>query len=182
VKRIHKVGLALATGAIAVGGLAGIGTLAQAADPTTTPSATPAGTGGDAEGRGRHGGGRLGAELAARLAEKLGLDEAAVAEALDAAREATRPAEGTQDAAARPDRAEREAALAAALASGLGIDEARVTEALDAIRADAQAARKEAFSDRLAQAVTDGTLTQAEADAVQKAADAGVIPNGGGRR
>ena len=79
------------------------------------------------------------------------------------------------------DREAREAELAKALAEKLGVEQAQVQTALDEIQAERQAERAEALQDRLDQAVTDGTLTQAEADAVTKAVEAGVI-GGGGRR
>ena len=61
------------------------------------------------------------------------------------------------------------------MAGKLGIDEAKVKTALDEIRAERTAQRATALKDRLAAAVKAGTLTQAEADAVQKAFDKGVI-------
>ncbi len=61
------------------------------------------------------------------------------------------------------------------MAGKLGIDEAKVKTALDEIRAEHQAQRATALKDKLAAAVKAGTLTQAEADAVQKAFDKGVI-------
>ena len=78
----------------------------------------------------------------------------------------------------RPDPAARDAELAKALASKLGVDEAKVTAALDEIRAAREAERTKALGDRLAAAVKAGTLTQAEADAVTKAAEKGVIDVG----
>ena len=99
-------------------------------------------------------------------------------EALRAFREANRPttppAEGT-----RPDRATREAALAKSLAESLGLEESKVTAALAELRTAAQAGRSGALKTRLDAAVTDGTLTQAEADAVAKAVEKGVIGGGG---
>ena len=69
-------------------------------------------------------------------------------------------------------------ALAASLAKSLGIEEAKVTAALEELRTAEQAKHAAALKPRLDQAVKDGTLTQAEADAVTKAAEKGVI---GGR-
>lgn len=74
------------------------------------------------------------------------------------------------------------AELATQLAEKLGIDQAKVTTALGEIDDEATATRKEAFSTKLDEAVAAGTLTRAEADAVLKAAEAGVIPIGGGPR
>jgi hypothetical protein len=71
--------------------------------------------------------------------------------------------------------AEREAALAKALASKLGIDETKIKTALQEIRTAHQAERGAALKAKLDAAVQDGTLSRAEADAVQKAVDQGVI-------
>jgi len=115
------------------------------------------------------------------LASKLGVEEAKVTEALKAFREANKPAAGTDKPAegTRPDPATRQAELAKSLATALGVDEVKVTAALAELRTAEQAERSAALKTRLDQAVTDGKLTQAEADAVTKAVENGVI--GGGR-
>ncbi len=77
---------------------------------------------------------------------------------------------------------DREGDLAAQLAEKLGVDQAKVTTMLEEIRASHEADHKAQFTTRLDQAVTDGKLTRAEADAVLKAAEAGVIGMGGGPR
>jgi hypothetical protein len=111
----------------------------------------------------------------------LGVDEAKVTDALKAFREAnkptTPPTEGTEGT--KPDRAAHEAALAKSLAAALGIDESKVTAALEEIRTAAQEERAAALKTRLDKAVADGKLTQAEADAVTKAVEAGVIGGAG---
>ncbi len=173
-KTTHKIGLGLAAGALALGGAAGAATLARADDPTATPTAGATATPGAGQ-RGQHGGQR-GSHDAAALATKLGLEESVVSDAMDAVRTAQRSADKTGTAA------EREAAHVKALAAELKVDEATLTKALAEIRAEAGQKRDQAFSSRLDEAVSDGTLTQAEADAVRKAADAGVISKGGGRR
>lgn len=185
-----RIALGLSAAALALG--AGLG-VAGAASATTTPSPTPsapavAGDGAAGERGGHHGRGGMDRgdrleNLAAKLAAKLGVEEAKVTEAFQSFREAnkpgTRPADGS-----RPDRDAIESALAKSLAEALGIDEAEVTSALEEVRtearAEATAARAEALKTRLDAAVADGTLTQAEADAVAKAVEKGVI--GGGRR
>ena len=186
-KTSHKIGLGIGAGALLLTG-AGFAGIAQAADPTAspTPSSTASGgsQGGRADGRGHHGprGGAMGVS-AAKLAEKLGVDETKVAEALKEAHSALRPAKdatGGSTPAARPSSADRQAALAQKLASALGIDEAKVTEALKALETERAEARTTELQTRLDKAVTDGTLTRTEADAVKKAVDAGVI--GGTRR
>jgi len=189
-----------AAGALALGVGLGIAGYA-AADPTSSPSPSPStsssadpghrGGPGDHRGPGR---GMVDADLAKQLAEKLGVTEAEATEALKAIREANKPsadptarpsadptARPSADPTARPTRpdpAEREAQLAAQLAEKLGVDEAKVTKAFEEIRAARQADRAAALKSRLDSAVEAGTLTRAEADAVTKAVEKGVI---GGR-
>lgn len=171
---------ASATGALVLGLGIGVAGLASA-DPTTSPSpsatpstsvspATPSGGAGDH----RSGPGRGHRErLASSLAAKLGVDEAKIRTALRDYREANRPTTHPERGAVA--RAKNDAALAGALAKSLNVDQAKVTTALTEIRATRSADRAEAVAHRLAEAVKAGTLTQAEADAVQKAADAGVV-------
>ena len=85
-----------------------------------------------------------------------------------------------------PGRAERQAErrdrLAEALAQELGIDKAKVAAALDKVdeqvRTEARADRQAALKERLDAAVAEGKLTQEQADAILKAAEAGVLPGG----
>ena len=176
---------ATATGALALGVGLGVAGLASA-DPTTSPSPSPSASasaspstpsGGTGDHRGGRGGVRGGGVredgLAGQIADKLGVDEALVRTTLQDYREANRPA--TRPAPGTADKTEDDAALAKALAQALDVDQAKVTAALAEIRTARQAERDQAVEDRLATAVTDGTLTQAEADAVKKAADAGIV-------
>ncbi len=186
-KTSHKIGVGAAAGIISVGSLLGVA-LAQA-DPTDSPSSSSSAAAQDSSemsaGMGGRHHGRVGMNpqaSAAALAEKLGLDETSVADAMQAAREATRPerpAEATEPT--ETDRSAQQAAFVKELASQLGVEEADVTQALDELRAAADAERQASFQTRLDAAVTDGTLTQSEADAVMKAAKAGIIGFGGGR-
>ena len=85
------------------------------------------------------------------------------------------------------DKSSRQQELAAALAKELGVEESKVSAALDKVREEqkknapaqgekpAQADRLAALKERLATAVSAGKLTQAEADAVVKAYEAGVL-------
>ena len=93
---------------------------------------------------------------------------------------------------AEPDNADREQRhaerrdkMAELLATELGVDKAKVAEALakveDQMQGDMKAERQAALSERLAEAVAEGKLTQAEADAILKASEAGVLPGGPGR-
>ena len=131
-------------------------------------------------GKGLGMGGGLGADLSA-LATKLGVDETALKDALKAVRDEFRASHTPGQGTTKPDPATMQDELATKLASKLGIDAAKVKAALADLRASEQAARQKAFDDKLAKAVTDGKLTQAEADAVKKAAKAGVIGMGGPR-
>jgi hypothetical protein len=89
----------------------------------------------------------------------------------------------TDDRAAR--RAQQQDELATALANELGIDKAKVAAALEKVQTEREAAAKaERLADlktRLDAAVTAGKLTRAEADAILKAAENGVLPQGLGR-
>jgi hypothetical protein len=82
------------------------------------------------------------------------------------------------------DREAKQNELAEKLAKELGVDPAKVKAALDKIQSEEQAAGKAdrlaALKQRLDQAVKDGKLTQAEADAIYKAAENGTLPAGGG--
>lgn len=194
-----------AVGAAAVVIGLGVSQAARADDttPTPTPSATstqgnanqgtPGGTPGKAWGPGgRHGGigkgmgmGKgigKGVDLSA-LATKLGVDETKLTDAFKAVRDEIKasrtPGQGT---ATKPDATALREAFATKLAAKLGIDAAKVKTALADLRAAHEADEQKAFDDRLAQAVKDGKLTQAEADAVKKAARAGVIRMGHGPR
>lgn len=180
-----------AAGVLALGVGVGIAGLASA-DPTSSPSSKPSassttgpGRGGPGHGhRGGPGRGAFDGDLAKQLAEKLGVDQAKVTEALQAVREANKPTSRPSTGASpserpnRPDPATRDATLAKQLAEKLGVTEATVTKALEEIRAERQSDRAAALKSRLDEAVKAGTLTQAEADAVTKAVEKGVI---GGR-
>ena len=179
-----KKKIALGTSAAALALVAGLGLAggASAADSSSSDATTgttqsaPAERGGP---DGHRGGGR---EMASGLAEKLGVDESKLSDALDTFRKANkpteRPADGTKPDGTEQDRTAMDAALAKSLADSLGIEESKVTGALEELRAAAQAERATALKSRLDAAVGDGTLTQAEADAVTKAIEKGVL---GGR-
>jgi hypothetical protein len=189
-ERSKKGALSLGATALALG--AGFGVSGMAATTTAAPTPTPTSSSpssgtteaphfdGGWHGHGYgHGYGRghgvLGRDRAA-LAAKLGVDQSKLEDALRTFRQTNRHARNADGT--RPDRAAKEAALAASLAKSLGIDEAKVKAAFDELRTQAQMDRAAALKGRLDQAVKDGTLTQAEADAVTKAVEKGVI---GGR-
>lgn len=104
-------------------------------------------------------------------------------EALRAVREETKPTTKPtpgQDKSnqVRPEPGDRDAALAKALAGKLNVEEAKIKTALDEIRATEAGDRAAALKTKLDAAVKAGTLTQAEADAVTKAVEKGVIDGG----
>ncbi len=183
--------LAVAAGVLTLGAGVGAATLASA-DPTPSPSTSPSQTapapapekGGPDGHRGPGGRGDRGLmqqELAKTLASKLGVTETSVTKALKTFRDTNKPAgkptPGAKPApgTAKPDPSARDAAMATSLAKSLGLDVAKVTKALDEIRAAGRADRAAALKTRLDAAVKAGTLTRAEADAVTKAVDRGVI-------
>ena len=196
-----KVASVAAVGAAAAAIGLGVSQVARADDATATPTPSATSTQGDpnqgttdstpGNGRGwgpggRHGGGLgpgmgmgkgmgKGADLAA-LATKLGVDQTKLEDALKAVRDELKAGRTPgQGAATKPDPATMQDELATKLASKLGIDAAKVKAAFADLRAAHEADEQKAFDDRLALAVKDGTLTQAVADAVKKAAKAGVI-------
>ena len=188
-------GVAAVAAAAAVIGL-GVTQVARADDAsTTTPTPTATSTQGDPNrgttdsgngGKGwgpggRHGGMGMGmglgrgADLSA-LATKLGVDQTKLQDALKAVRDELKASrKAGQGTATKPDPTTMQDELATKLASKLGIDAAKVKAAFADLRAAHEADEQKAFDDRLAQAVKDGKLTQSEADAVKKAAQAGVI-------
>lgn len=169
---VAGVASAASTTSAAPGASSASATDNTAADNTTSESTTDGPRAGHRGDRGA---------LAAGLASTLGLDEDKVTEAIEAFREANRPAAGSGETggATKPDRFARDAELAASLAETLGLKESKVAAALEEFRSSARTERAEALKTTLDAAVGDGTLTQAEADAVTKAIEKGVI--GGGR-
>ncbi len=159
--------------------------------------------GGSVDGqRGGPGGGMMGLRGidTAALAQKLGVEESKLNEALQSLRQSQGPGgapgqgqlsgNGTGQAteggqgqlpAAPPGESgagDRETEIAKALAQALGLEESTVTTAI-------QEVRTEANKKVLDQAVSEGKLTQAEADAVAKAAASGIAEvrgAGGGPR
>lgn len=202
----RKTAGALIAGGAAAAIALGVGAAARADTTTPTPSPTTSsapGQPGSAHGQhsdpgqgngkgwgpgGRHGMGGfggmgrfgLGGDVAA-LAQKLGVDETKLRTALGAVRDELK-AERKADRAngTTPPKAQALGDdFANRLAKQLGISADKVKTAISDLRAAAQASRQQAFDSRLDAAVKAGKLTQAEADAVKKAAKLGVIGMGG---
>lgn len=191
-KKLAALAAAAATAfALGVAGAAHADTSAPTTSSTTTSSTTPSSTNpsgadghhGGGPGSGHRGGFGFGdADDLTALATELGVDKSALSTALGAVRDELKPATGARPApGTRPDVAAMQKQLATTLASKLGISATTVDAALTELRTAHDADRSKAFADRLAQAVKDHKLTQTEADAVTKAAKAGVIGMGGRR-
>lgn len=77
-------------------------------------------------------------------------------------------------------RAEAQRDMAERLAEELGVDVDKVEAALEKVRSEMQAEHQaqhlESLKERLDQAVSDGELTQEQADAILEAAESGVFP------
>lgn len=172
----RKIALGVSAAALVAGASLGVTGMASAATTATSePSASASATPGDGNdgGFGRHGRGGVDA---GSLADKLGVEESAVSDALETIRDEARSGD---DDGIRPDREAVQAALAASLAEALELDESTVQAALDELRTEQQEERAAALQDRLDAAVTDGSLTRAEADGAAKAVELGII---GGHR
>jgi hypothetical protein len=128
-------------------------------------------------GMGRFG---LGGDVAA-LAQKLGVDETKLRQALGTVRDELK-AERKADkgkGTTLPKLGVLSDDFAAKLGKQLGMSADKVKTAVNDLRTAAQASREQAFTSRLDQAVKDGKLSQAEADAVKKAAKLGIVGPGG---
>ena len=172
-----------ASGLVVAGVVAGgilAGTLgAQAADESDdrAPGAGPAFA------HGHHGGpggpGRPGGE---ELAKALGVSEEKLQSAFKAIRDDVRPADRRADGPpTRVERTKLRGELTAALAEELGLSEAKVEAAFDKVQKAHAADRREALTDRLDDAVEDGTLTKDDKASVLKAFNAGVLGGPGPR-
>lgn len=176
-------GVAGVTFAAAMG--VGMTQLAQAETPAPSPTTSAFTADGDNTRSGRsdlHGRGGNGFATAA-LATELGLPEDSVSDALAAARDQVdvdRPSSDATEAERDAVKADRQAAFVSALASELDIEEAAVTTAMSELQSEKEATKAAADKVAIDEAVTDGKLTQTEADAVQKAVDAGVVSVRGG--
>ncbi|MCU1632565.1 MAG: hypothetical protein JWM61_1217 [Micrococcaceae bacterium] len=177
----RKIALGAGAAALVAGASLGVTGMANATTVTPEPSASASaepreeGRGG---GSGRHGGGFD----PAGLAEKLGVGESEVTDALQSLRDDARSgADENADAGTKPDREGMRSDIAASLAEALGLDEATVRTALDELRTEQQEERSAALQERLDAAVSDGSLTQAEADGAAKAVELGILRGGGPR-
>ncbi|HEX2356046.1 MAG TPA: hypothetical protein VHI50_06260 [Micromonosporaceae bacterium] len=164
----RKRAVVLGLSGLAAGALV-LPAVASAADPTPSPSASSPSSPDPRGAGGHHGPG--GGEMVGSLASELGVTEQRVRDALDAVRERLRDAGRPDDA----DREARRAAFAKALAAELGVSEERVTAALEKARSAAEADRTARLTEGLDAAVRDGKITQADADAVLRVAEAGVL-------
>jgi hypothetical protein len=172
----RKIALGAGAAALVAGASLGVTGMADATTATPEPSVSASaepreeGRGG---GSGRHGGGFD----PAGLAEKLGVGESEVTDALQSLRDEARSG-ADADARTRPDREGMRSDAAASLAEALGLDEATVQTSLDELAAEQQEERSAALQERLDAAVSDGSLSQAEADGAAKAVELGILRGG----
>ena len=192
-KTTKKIALGLVGGVIAIAGPLGVVAAANATTPTPTPTSSAApwpgghgvGMGGwSARGGAMNGAGYGATAVADYLAEKLGVSSDAVAAALQqyhVDNPVTAPGGALSDA----DLAARQKAEAGYLATALKVDAANVQAALESFQTDRQATMTTQITERLSAMVKAGTITQAQADAILAAHDAGqpmmLGGHGGGR-
>ncbi len=189
-----KVALGIAGGLIVLGSGFTAASIASAESPAPTPTPTPGQSWQRGGGYGRMGGGatatnpnaglRNGSGYGAvanaeYLAGKLGVSQDAVTAAL-LKYHATNPMQTRGRDLTDAQQAAQHASLAAALAKELNVPEATVLEALNSQSDARQADRTADLKASLDQAVKDGRLTQAQADAILKAHEAGVRMGGMG--
>jgi hypothetical protein len=187
-----KIALAIASGAIVLGSGFTAATIASADAPTPNP--TPSQSWQRGGGYGRMGGGtattnpnaglRNGAGYGAvanseYLAGKLGVSQDAVTAAMQKYH-TTNPTQSRGRDLTEAQQAAQHADLATFLAKELNVPEATVLDALNTQAETRQADRTSDLKASLDQAVKDGRLTQAQADAMLKAHEAGVQMGGMG--
>lgn len=139
-----KTGLAIGAAVIAVGGVIGVGTLANAAGNATTTTGTsqmgaPGAQSQSGTQMGAPGGqqGGVPTQLVQGLATKLGIDQSTVQTAVEAAMQQVQSA-GTQPqtGTSTDPREAMDAQLAPIIAQKLGVDEAKVTAAMAELRTE----------------------------------------------
>ncbi|MFV0429870.1 MAG: hypothetical protein ACK5KO_10660 [Arachnia sp.] len=171
-----KLAAGIVGGIAATGLVVGGAQLAMAEDDQTTPtpsiSSSAQAPGDHSRVRAGRGGG-FGLDSQA-LAKKLGVTSAELDDALEDVHLDMNDADD-DDATTSGDRDARHEAMIQALADELDLDPATVRTAMDELWTERDSQRAAEVNQRLDEAVADGTLTQAEADAVRKAVDAGIV-------
>lgn len=186
----RKLALAIGGGALIIGSGIGVAGIARADTPAPTPTPSPAWGSGAGYGpmrggatpadatRGLRNGTGYGATANTEyLAGKLGVSQEAVTAAMQKYH-AANPAELRGRDLTADQLAGVHARLAAFLAKELGVPEATVLDALNSQDDARQASRVAQISANLAEAVKAGRLTQAQADAILAAHQAGVGTGG----
>lgn len=189
----RKIALGVGGTLIVLASGLGVATLANAepTDPTPSPSPTQAWQRGGGYGRMaggtaanpnaglRNGAGYGAVENAEYLAGELGVTPEAVTAALQKYH-ATNPVQTRGRDLSDEQQAAEHAKLAAFLATELKVDQAKVLDALNNQDEVRQAERTADLKANLDAAVKAGRLTQAEADAILKAHEAGAMAGGMG--
>ena len=182
---IKKVAFTVAGGAIIVGSGLGVASMASAEAPGPTPTASPAWQRGGGYGRMggtttpanpnaglRNGAGYGAVENAEYLAGKLGVSQDAVSTAMQKFH-TINPTQARGRDLTDVQQATRRAELAAFLAKELNVSEATVLAALNGQQQARQADRTATIKANLEEAVKAGRVTQAQADAILAAHEAG---------
>lgn len=180
---IKKIAITFAGGAIIVGSGLGVAGMASAETPSPTPTPSQAWQRGGGYGQMggaanpnaglRNGAGYGAVENAEYLAGKLGVSQDAVSAAMAKYHTTTTTQTRGRDLTDE-QQATQHATLAAFLAKELNVSEATVLAALNGQQEVRQADRTAQIKTNMDEAVKSGRLTQAQADAILAAHEAGV--------
>ena len=171
--KINKRSFAAGAASVVVLGAALVPGFAAAQSSDANPTATPAVERGQhAHHGGLHLGRHFGFGIGEELATELGISLDELRAAVEVVAEEFRPAERPVERPTEEEREAKRAEFKAALADELGISSQTLDAAIETVKAAKQAEAIE----RVQQKVTDGVLTQAEADVIIERIENGERP------